>query len=174
VSQGFLGGFGDVLHWPEQFHPTRAAIYVSNQLSMSAPPERIWAWLVRAELWPSWYPNSRNVRIEQGPRPDLALGTRFRWWTFGVTIESVVEEFIPHERIAWSARGLGVRAYHGWLIEKTQSGCHVVTEETQNGILARLGALLMPNRMHHYHQIWLEQLNAKAAEGPPPPVVGTD
>jgi hypothetical protein len=32
----------------------------------------------------------------------------------------------------------------------------------------------MPNRMHHYHQIWLEQLNAKAAEGPPPPVLGTD
>lgn len=160
-----------MLQWPEQFHPTRAAIFVSNELSMSAPAERIWAWLVRAELWPSWYPNARNVRIEQGPRPDLALGTRFRWRTFGVTIESTVEEFAPRERIAWSARGLGVRAYHGWLIEKTAAGCHVVTEETQNGILARLGGLLMPNRMHRYHQIWLEQLNAKAAEGPPPAVV---
>jgi len=159
-----------VLHWPEQFHPSRAAIYVRNELSMSASQERIWSWLVRAELWPSWYPNSRNVRIEQGPRPDLTLGTRFRWRTFGVTIDSTVEEFAPHERIAWSARGLGVRAYHGWLIEKAVNGCHVVTEETQNGIVARLGALLMPNQMHHYHQIWLERLNEQAREGPPPEV----
>jgi len=159
-----------MLRWPEPFHPTRAAVYVRNELHMSAPAERVWAWLVRAELWPSWYPNARNVRIEQGPRPDLALGTRFRWWTFGVPIESTVEEFAANERIAWSARGLGVRAYHGWLIEKSAGGCHVVMEETQNGILARLGALLLPHRMHHYHQIWLEELHAKAAQGAPPAV----
>jgi len=161
-----------VLQWPEQLHPTRAAIYVSNELPISAPPERVWAWLVRAELWPSWYPNSSHVRIEQGPRPDLALHTRFRWRTFGVTIESTVEEFVPPERIAWSARSFGVRAYHGWLIGKTAGGCHVVTEETQNGILARLAGLLMPNRMHYHHQIWLEQLGAKAPQGPPPAVTG--
>jgi len=159
-----------MLHWPEQLDPKHAAIYVSNQLSMSAPPERIWAWLLWAELWPTWYPNSRNVRIERGPRPDLALHTRFRWQTFGVTIESTVEEFVPPERIAWSAQSFGVRAYHGWLIEPTRSGCTVVTEETQNGFLARLAGLLMPNRMHHYHQIWLERLGAKAAEGAPPGV----
>lgn len=155
------------IRWPAPFDPSRAGVYVVNEIDIPAPPETVWAWLVRAALWPAWYPNSRNVKFLAGAPPDLAPGTRFRWWTFGVTIESAVEEFEPYERLAWSARAPGIRAYHAWLIEKTPAGCHVLTEETQHGFLARLGSLLMPNRMRHHHQIWLEQMRAKAAGGPP-------
>ncbi|MGO9274465.1 MAG: SRPBCC domain-containing protein [Terriglobia bacterium] len=157
-----------MIRWPQEFHPSRVPVHVRNELDMRVSPEAVWAWLVRAVIWPTWYPNSKNVRILQGPGPELAPGTRFRWRTFGVNIESVVEEFVPYERIAWSARGLGVRAYHAWLIQKTADGCHVLTEETQYGWLARLGKVFVPNRMHHHHQIWLEQLHQKAASGPPP------
>ncbi len=31
-------------------------------------------------------------------RGELRLGTQFRWKTFGVTIDSTVLEFVPHER----------------------------------------------------------------------------
>jgi len=44
---------------------------------------------------------------------------------------------------------------------------HVLTEETQNGWLARLGKLLMPNRMAANHQLWLEGLSARGESGPP-------
>lgn len=136
---------------------------------MDAAPETVWAWLIRAELWPDWYPNAHNVRIEPPGHPDLALATRFHWRTFGVSLISTVEEFAPCERIAWSGLGFGVDVYHAWLITPTESGgSHVLTEETQYGFLARLGAIFLPNRMHFYHQIWLEQLAAKAAEGLPP------
>jgi hypothetical protein len=74
-----------------------------------------------------------------------------------------VREFEPLERLAWSARGIGVDAYHAWLFEPN----NVLTEETQNGFLARLGSLAMPNRMHKYHQIWLENLSEKALTGLP-------
>jgi len=99
----------------------------------------------------------------------LRLGTTFRWTTFGVTIVSRVEEFALGERIAWNARGTGVDAYHAWLIEKTEKGCRVLTEETQNGWAARLGKLFMPSRMQKYHQIWLEGLERQARGGGPPP-----
>ena len=155
------------VRWPEQFHPSSAGVYVRNEIDIPAPPETVWAWLVRAEQWPAWYPNSRNVHILEGPRPDLAAGTRFRWWTFGVTITSTVEEFEPPARLAWNAVAPGIRAYHAWLIEKTPVGTRVLTEETQNGFLAKLGSVLMPNRMHHHHQIWLEQLRIKATGGMP-------
>lgn len=135
---------------------------------MEAPVERVWAWLIRAALWPTWYRNSHRVRFLEGPPPDLALGTRFRWTTFSVRIESRVLELEPGERIAWDARGPGVRAYHAWLLRKTASGTHVQTEETQHGWAARLGSLLMPNRMFHHHQLWLEGLREQAARGMPP------
>lgn len=154
------------IRWPEGHDPSQACVHVSNSIDISASAEEIWAWLIRAALWPSWYPNSRNVRFENPPGPDLALGTRFRWWTFGITIESIVEEYIPFERLAWTATALGLRAYHAWLVQGNSRGCHVLTEETQNGFLARLQKLLLPTRMHRYHQIWLEHLKLMAEMAP--------
>src|SRR5260370_5927009 len=89
------------IRWPAEHHPSLTSVHVRNELPVPAPPAVVWAWLVRAELWPRWYPNSHRVRIVSGPRPDLALGSRFRWWTFGVAIDSTVTEFVPRERLAW-------------------------------------------------------------------------
>jgi hypothetical protein len=134
---------------------------------MDVKPDIVWAWLVRAQLWPSWYTNSTDVTVEGGSI-DLGPRTKFRWKTFGVTLDSVVEEFSPFERLAWSARARGIDAYHAWLVSATPVGCHVVTEETQNGWLATLGNALRPNNMSQKHQMWLEGLLVKARTGPPP------
>ena len=149
--------------WPAKYHPNHTSVHVTNSLSVTLNPEVLWAWLIRAQLWPTWYPNSSHVVFLNASGPNLEKGTIFRWKTFGVTIESEVQEFEPCERIAWNARGTGVDAYHAWLLEPTR----ILTEETQNGFLAKLGALVMPNRMHKYHQIWLENLRDKALTGPP-------
>ena len=77
--------------WPAHYQPSNCPIHVRNEIDITAPPERVWAWLIRAPLWPSWYVNSANVRLLDGIS-DLALGAVFRWKTFGVSIESVVQE----------------------------------------------------------------------------------
>lgn len=156
-----------MIRWPEEYAPERSHVHVKNELEMDVKPEVVWAWLVRAKLWPTWYSNSANVAIEGGGS-DLSAGSSFRWKTFGVTLSSKVEEFLPVERLAWSARGMGINAYHAWLIEPTPSGCHVTTEETQIGLLPRLGKALRPNYMSQRHQEWLESLMAKARTGLPP------
>jgi len=134
------------VEWPTHYSPANSPVHVRNELSMPSAPEVVWAWLIRAKLWPEWYENSSNVRFLQGSPPDLALGTRFRWKTFGVTIESTVLEFVPGQRIAWDADGVGVDAYHAWVLHRTEQGCHVLTEETQHGWAARLQSLLRPAR----------------------------
>lgn len=156
-----------MIRWPEPFDPKRCPIHVVNALTIPARTEDAWAWLVRAGLWPAWYPNAKRVRFLRGSGPDLAPGTVFRWSTFGVRIVSTVVEFDPPHRLAWDARGIGLRAYHAWLLEASPDGCRVLTEETQKGWLARLGARLMPGRMHHFHQIWLERLAKQAKDGSP-------
>jgi len=149
-----------LISWPEKYDPKESAVHVRNELEMPVLPESVWSWLVRAQLWPTWYPNSANVAIEGGG-PDLKLGSRFRWKTFGVTLDSKVEEFVPFERLGWTARSAGIDAYHAWLIEKRPS------EETQNGWIASLSNRLRPNNMSKQHQIWLERLQEKAKGGPP-------
>ena len=157
-----------MIRWPARFDPERCPVFVHNELVMAAPPEAVWAWLIRAELWPTWYSNSHPVVVEDGPRGELGPGSRFRWRTFGVPFRSTIEEFVPGERIAWRGVGPGFAAYRAWFIEPRPGGCWVLTEETQHGALARLGNLLMPNRMRKYHQLWLEALERQARQGPPP------
>jgi uncharacterized protein YndB with AHSA1/START domain len=157
-----------MIRWPERYHPDRTPVHVTNEIVSPAPAEALWAWLVRAALWPAWYENSSGVEFPEGGGPDLAPGTVFRWRTFGVSITSRVKEFVAPERIAWSARGMGVDAYHAWLLEPRADGCRILTEETQHGWLARTGSLVMPRRMEKYHQVWIEALSRQAQAGPPP------
>ena len=154
--------------WPDRYEPRNCPIHVRNELDMAAPQDRVWAWLIRAPLWPAWYFNSSNVKIISGTDHVLKEGSRFRWKTFGVSLVSTVLEYVPNERIAWDARAFGVDAYHAWVLRPSAMGCHVITGETQHGFIARLGQLFMPNRMHKYHQLWLEALAGKACAGLPP------
>jgi hypothetical protein len=155
------------IRWPNHFDPHNVPIHVRNEIEIAAPAEIVWAWLIRAQQWPNWYKNASNVRFLEGSPPDLALGTRFTWKTFGIGIDSRVQEFVPFERIAWNGNAIGIHVYHAWLILRTLSGCKVITEESQHGVIARLSAKLFPNRMWKYHQIWLENLNRNALQGLP-------
>jgi uncharacterized protein YndB with AHSA1/START domain len=157
-----------VIRWPERYDPARAPVHVSNVIDAAAPPEAVWAWLIRAPLWPFWYPNASNV-VLAGGASELALGVSFTWRTFGVAIRSTVVELEPCQRIAWNAFGLGVDAYHAWEITATPGGSNVLTEETQYGWAARLGSAVFPRRMSKGHQLWLERLSEKARGGPPTP-----
>ncbi len=156
-----------MIRWPERYLPDRAGVHVRNELEMRVPPERVWAWLVRAALWPTWYPNAHDVVIVGGG-PDLSAGADFTWKTFGVALRSRVEEFVPTERLAWTGRSAGLDVYHAWLIERRPAGCHVLTEESQNGALPRIGHALRPRHMEELHQVWLDQLLAQAQRGMPP------
>jgi len=154
------------IRWPQRYRPENCAVHVANTLEMDVAPEAVWECLVHASAWPEWYPNAANVIVHGAPDGHLKVGERFRWKTFGVTIDSEVEEFIPGERIAWSARAFGLDVYHAWLIVPSPdggSGCTVITEETQHGFLARLAHALRPGQMHKFHQIWLENLHSRAA-----------
>lgn len=152
--------------WPAGARPEQSPIHTSNQLVLAAPPERVWAWLVRAVRWPEWYGNARDVTIEGGQR-DLALGSRFSWVTFGVRVHTVVEEFVPNHRLAWSGKGLGASAYHGWVITPRDGGSHVITEETQRGLVASAGRWPLRRGLRRWHHRWLEGLGRAAAGGWP-------
>lgn len=155
------------IHWPEDYRPAATAVHVRNEILIAASPERIWAWLIRASFWPDWYENAKDVVID-GHVADLSPGVRFYWKTFGLAIKSVVGKFEPFQHLGWTGIGVGMDVYHGWLLEPVDGGTHVLTEENQNGLAARAQSVLAPNRMHTYHQIWLEGLKRKSEQGPPP------
>jgi hypothetical protein len=156
------------INWPGKYRPENTDAHIIHDISADVPAERVWAWLVHPTLWPSYYENASDVEFIHPKGPALALGTHFKWKTFGQTIESIVEEFVPGERISWRAWSDDMDVFHAWLIEKRVDGVYILTEETQIGAPAIMMASQTPNPMHTYHQIWLGNLVAKAREGWPP------
>ena len=153
----------DTINWPAKYHPDNSAIHIVNTLQMDVPSQKVWDCLVNAIDWPTFYPNASSVRILNGPQHPLAMGTLFQWKTFGLTIKTKVTEFEPYQRLAWQAQSFGMSVCHAWLITPNANGCHVRTEETQNGFLPKIASFLQPGNIHKQHQIWLEGLHAQAA-----------
>jgi hypothetical protein len=156
------------IHWPEGHSPEESSFLAVNEIHIEADPDVVWGWLARPDLWPSYYGNARFVRKLSGPWPEVRLGSRFRWLTFGVIVHSEVVEYSPFERLAWSAKELGAKGHHGWVLSAREGGTFVRTEETQKGAMVALAKPAMKPLMVRFHQRWLEGLAGVAASGPPP------
>jgi hypothetical protein len=89
------------IHWPKGFDPAEVDLFSHNDLVIDAPCERVWQHIIEATKWPEWYPNSKDVRIVDNGGSVLTDGTVFRWTTFGLPLESKINEFIPFSRIGW-------------------------------------------------------------------------
>lgn len=141
--------------WPDHIKPEEYRVRSYNSLFIAAPAEKIWNVLIDATQWPTWYSNSKNVRIVSGEQT-LAAGSRFVWKTFGLTVKSTVIDWVPFERIGWDAHELGGVGYHGWRIIPVAGGCVVVTEEVQRGWGVFLTAPFVKRGLQTQHQRWLE------------------
>ena len=87
-----------VISWPTEHTPDASAFHAVNELQIPAEPEVVWAWLARPDLWPRYYSNARLIKHLGGPWPELELGSRWRWLTFGAFVTSEVVEYQLGER----------------------------------------------------------------------------
>jgi polyketide cyclase/dehydrase/lipid transport protein len=153
------------MQWPKGMEPDRSSVYARNEIKIAAEPANVWKYLCRAALWPTWYANCSWLKFENGAGPDLTLNASFVWKTFGVRVHSTVRVFEPTRSLEWNARAIGLRAYHGWLIEPAVDGAWVLTEETQNGPLPKLLGWYLRPRLSRGHQQWVESLRRVATTG---------
>ena len=152
------------IHWPDGFHPEQADLFAHNEIVVHASCEKVFADIVDAQVWPSWYPNSHNVKLLNSPDGKLPEGARFSWDTFGVHIESQVHEFVPNSRIGWFGNGTGMNAYHTFLLIRTGEGCRIVTEEVVKGPGAVEFRQKQPSAMHEGHDLWLRTLKQRSEQ----------
>lgn len=160
--------------WPAGYLPGTTDNYVSNEIIVRGlTAAAVWPFLDRTSEWPGYYENAADIRFHNGAGPNLWLGARFRFTTFGFLVEAEVTEYVPPvpgqpARVAWHGWVEGdatqrLDVHHAWLIEDLPGqGVRILTQETQNGEPARQLARTKPNPMLNAHQAWLDGL-AKAA-----------
>ncbi|MBV8968758.1 MAG: SRPBCC family protein, partial [Verrucomicrobia bacterium] len=123
------------VQWPAGYSPKTADIYSHDEVVIHASPSTVWRWLVAAEQWPTWYPNSHNVKILTAEKV-LGPHSKFAWTTFGVPQESTVAKYIPNERLdyySFHTDNSGTNDYHAWLLTPVADGCRVLSEAVHYG-----------------------------------------
>jgi hypothetical protein len=111
-----------------------APVVSSVELEIDAPVGAVWDVLVAIDEWPGWNPDVKSVSIE-GP---ARKGASFRWKAGPSTIRSTIVQFDRPRLLAWTGRTLGIHAVHVWRLEQLGSGTLVRTEESYEGVVARI------------------------------------
>ncbi|KVM66265.1 MULTISPECIES: SRPBCC family protein [Burkholderia] len=151
------------IHWPDGFRPETADLFSHNEATLQASCRDVWEHIVDATRWPQWYPNSADVKIV-GDGSVLTANSVFRWTTFGLPLESKVNEFVPYSRIGWYGYAPGTQPsaarsfYHTWYLVPKGGACRVVTDEIGMGPDAAHLRETDESLMHRGHDLWLATL----------------
>jgi uncharacterized protein YndB with AHSA1/START domain len=112
----------------------RAPVVGAAEIEISATPDLVWDVLTGFNRWPTWNPDVESVSMHG----DVAVGSEFRWKAGPGTITSTIQEVDPPRRIAWTGSTLGIQAVHVWWLEPSDGVTTVLTEESYQGLVARL------------------------------------
>lgn len=111
-----------------------APVVAEAEIEVAADPHTVWEVLTAMEDWPRWNPDVKSVSV----RGEVAEGTEFRWKAGPATITSALQRVDPPRLIGWTGRTLGLRAVHIYRLEPRDGGTLVRTEESYDGLLARV------------------------------------
>ena len=135
-----------------------APVITRDEILIDAPLERVWGLHTDISSWSEWLPDIDASTIE-GP---LAVGTVFRWQTYGLSIESTIQEIDPPRRIVWSGPAQGITAIHLWTMTPSVKGVVVHTEESWEGDPVRAQPKEMQQALDGSLRAWLQSLKDKA------------
>jgi hypothetical protein len=112
----------------------KAPVVGWSEIEIAAVPEVAWNVLTAIGRWPDWNPAVKSVGFHEG----IDEGSKFRWKAGPGSIRSTIEEVDRPRRIVWTGASFGVKAIHVHTFEPRAGGTLVRTEESCDGLVARL------------------------------------
>ena len=106
----------------------------ASEIEIAAAPELVWDVLTAIDRWPSWNPQVKSMDMQGG----IAEGSQFRWKAGPGTINSTIRRVEPPRLIAWTGKTFSIDAIHVYRLEARDGKTFVRTEESYEGLVARL------------------------------------
>ena len=127
---------------------------------IAAPADVVWDVLTDIDAWPRW-----NAEVESATVAGVvAPGTEFRWKAGPGTIQSRIERADRPRLLAWTGRTFGLSAIHVWRLEPRDEGTHVTTEESMEGLPARVLRGMVQKNLDRSLDAWLRGLKTEAQQ----------
>jgi hypothetical protein len=111
-----------------------APVFGTSEITIDAPASVVWEVMSRIDEWPRWNKDITEASLEGELKP----GSVFRWKSGPGRIVSTLQTVDPPKQISWSGKTMGVTAIHVWRLQPRDGRTIVTTEESWEGITARL------------------------------------
>jgi uncharacterized protein YndB with AHSA1/START domain len=135
-----------------------APVVGSLEIVIEARADTVWEVLTAIDDWPTWNPDVKEASLQGS----LSPGTQFKWKAGPATITSTLKHVERPRLIAWTGRTFGVNALHVWRLEPKDGATHVRTEETFDGLVARLFRGRLQKQLDDGLESGLRHLKAEA------------
>ncbi|MDD2834644.1 MAG: SRPBCC family protein [Methanothrix sp.] len=112
----------------------KAPVIASGEIEVAADAITIWEMMATIDHWPEWNADVLSAAL-QG---ELAPGSKFIWKAGGLTITSTILQVERPSILAWTGNTMGIKAIHIWQLVERDKKTIVKTEESWEGLLARL------------------------------------
>lgn len=136
----------------------QAPVVGSSEIEIAAPAELAWDVLTAIDRWPSWNSDVKSATIQSA----VEEGAEFKWKAGPGTIKSTIEEIDAPRRIVWSGTTFGIKAIHVHTLEARNGTTLVTSEESYDGLLARLFSGRLKKMLENALQNGLQRLKAEA------------
>jgi uncharacterized protein YndB with AHSA1/START domain len=135
-----------------------APVVGTSETEIAAVREVVWDVLTGIEQWPSWNPDVKSVSMHC----TVARGSEFRWKAGTGTITSTLEHVEAPQRVTWSGTSFGLKAIHAYALEARADSTLVRTEESYDGLVARLFRARLQKTLDGALRSGLRHLKAEA------------
>jgi hypothetical protein len=112
----------------------KAPVIASGEVEVAADANTIWEIMATIDRWPEWNADVLSAAL-QG---ELAPGSKFIWKVGKLTITSTILQADRPSILAWNGNTMGIKAIHIWQLVERDKKTIVKTEESWEGLLARL------------------------------------
>jgi uncharacterized protein YndB with AHSA1/START domain len=135
-----------------------APVVAASEAEVSASRDLVWDVLATVEAWPSWNPDVTWASMDGR----LSEGTNFRWKAGPATITSTLQYIEAPARIAWTGTTFGIEARHIYALEARGGVTLVRTEESYDGLIARIFRSRLQKKLEDSLESGLAHLKAEA------------
>ncbi|MBM3960222.1 MAG: hypothetical protein FJ314_10770 [SAR202 cluster bacterium] len=134
-----------------------APVFVRREITVFAPPDKVWDWLSRVDLWGDWHP---EIASAYWLKDDVA-GRRFRWRQGPVRITSTIEAWSEQREIGWTGRAYSAVVRHVFRLQGDFRQTHITSEQSIEGFPASVIGPIMRRLAERSSETWLAALKTR-------------
>lgn len=134
-----------------------APIVVDRKIEIFSPPEVIWQWISRVDLWVDWHPEISSSWLID----DEAIGARFKWRKKLLGVRCEIVEIAAARRWAWRGRSWGLKAQQEFRLDGNFRSTSLSSTMILEGPTVRVLKPFVHKAATHWTEVWLGVLKTK-------------